>query len=203
MTSFAARRLTEAHRLAQVRLGAQTVQQMRTIWPLLDPASLDRTFTGWLRAAVPVVGRQRSTSARLAANYLTTFRAIELGADVAPIVAALSEVVDTEQLATSLLVTGPLSIKRAMSRSIPIARALDVAESSSSASAMRLALNGGRETLVNTINRDPEARGWTRVTSAKACDFCSMLAGRGGVYTEASGDFQAHDGCNCSVEAAY
>lgn len=202
-STLAASRLTEAHRLAQVRLGALTVDQMHTIWPLLDPTDLDGSFARWLRAATPVVGRQRATSARLAANYLTAFRVLELGADVPAIVPTLSEVVAADQLATSLLVTGPVSIKRAMIRSVPLAKAVDVAEAASSATGMRFALNGGRETLVATVNADREARGWTRVTSGNACAFCSMLADRGGVYTEASGDFAAHDGCNCGVEPSY
>jgi len=148
------------------------------------------------------VGRQRTVSSRLAAQYLVTFRALELP-DTKPVVPTIADVVPAEQLASSLLVTGPLSIKRAMTRLVPLERAIDTANASSSASAMRLALNGGRETLVNTTNQDREARGWTRVTSGNPCPFCEMLEGRGAVYTEASGDFEAHDGCACSAEPAY
>jgi hypothetical protein len=202
-STFAGSRLTEAHRLAQLRLGSQTVDQMHTVWPLLDPADLDGTFDRWLRATAPIVGRQRITSSRLAGTYATTFRAIELGRDVEPIVPTLSEVVATERLATSLLVTGPLSIKRAMVRSIPLARAVDVADSTSAAAAMRLALDGGRETLMRTIEKDPLATSWQRVTSGNACDFCSMLEGRGAVYKTDTVDFEAHDHCSCTAEPGY
>lgn len=198
-----AARLTEAHRLAQVRLGAQTVDQMRTIWPLLDVTELDATFTRWLKAAITVVQPQRAISARLAANYFTTFRALELGTDVPALIPRLAETVSVQQLTTSLLVTGPVSIKSNMKRAMNLQTAADYAEASSSRSAMRQVLNGGRDTLTQTVNLDRNARGWTRVTSGKACDFCEMLAGRGGVYAAESGDFAAHDGCSCGVEPAY
>lgn len=202
-STLLASRLTEAHRVAQLRLGVLTVDQMRTIWPLLDPADLDGTFARWLRAATPVIGRQRATSSRLSANYLTTFRRLELGPDVEPIVPTLSEVVATKQLATSLLVTGPISIKRAMTRSVPLERALDVANGTSAAAGMRLALDGGRDTLMKTIDNDPRAGRWSRVTSGNACDFCELLAERGAVYASDTVDFEAHDHCSCMPEPGY
>lgn len=174
---------------------------MQVIWPLLHPDALDQTFDQWLLAAVPLIQAQRSTSSRLAANYLTIFKTLEVGAN--DLVPKLSETADADALTTSLLVTGPLSIKRALARMVPLGTAVDVAQASSSASGMRYALNGGRETVVNTVNADRDARGWTRVISGKACEFCSMLEGRGAVYTEASADFQAHDGCTCGAEPAY
>lgn len=195
--------LTEAHRLAQARLGAQTVLHMHTIWPLLDPTDLDGTVEQWLRAAQPLIQAQRSISARLAANYFTTFRAIELGVDIPAIVPTLAETVAAEKLSTSLLVTGPISIKSNMARNMALATATYIGEANSARAAMRHALGGGRDTLTKTIGLDREARGYQRVTSAKACAFCEMLAGRGGVYTADSGDFEAHDGCSCGVEPAY
>jgi hypothetical protein len=202
MVSFAARRLTRAHRAAQAQIGVQTVGQMDTIWPLLDPADLDGTFERWLQAVTPVVTRQRISSARLAGNYLTVFRSLELPA-VTPIVPTLSEVVSTEQLATSLLVTGPLAIKRAMLRSVPLAQAVETANVTSAASAMRLALDGGRDTVMQTIENDPRATRWQRVTSGNPCDFCSMLEGRGAVYASDTVDFAAHDHCTCVAEPGY
>lgn len=195
-----ASRLTEAHRLAQARLGAVTVARMRTIWRLLNPDALDATFPDWLAAAYPIVQAQRSTSARLAANYLTAFKTLELGtaARIAPV---LSETADRQSVATSLLVTGPISVKRAMERGVQLARALPVAEAASSAAAMRHALDGGRQTILQTLRADPDARGWVRVASGGACDFCARLDGKRHPTDDA--DFPAHDGCSCSQEPAY
>lgn len=191
------RRLTEAHRLAQARLGAQTVARMRVIWPLLHPDNLDGTFDQWLLAAVPIIRGQRTASARLAANYLALFKALD---ESPPFTAVLQETVDTKALTTSLLVTGPLSIKRAMVRGVPLERAVDIAEAASSAAAMRHSLEGGRETIGATVRADPQAKGFVRVASGKACGFCADLAG-----IEFADDhvFQAHDGCSCSSEPVY
>jgi hypothetical protein len=54
-----------------------------------------------------------------------------------------------------------------------------------------------RETVQQSAIEDPAARGWRRVVAPGECDFCQMLAGRGGVYTEKSARFETHDHCRC------
>lgn len=198
-----ARRLTEAHRLAQARLGAQTVQAMATVWPLLDPRNLDGTVERWLTASLLVVGAQRSRSARLAANYLTTFKILEFGAAARSVPLVLADIPAAAAVTTSLMVTGPMSLRSALARGVQPAVAADVAQARTAASAMRHALNGGRETTIASVRADSTARGWRRVTSGDPCSFCSMLASRGAVYGAGSGSFHAHDSCGCSAEPVY
>lgn len=198
-----ARRLTEAHRLAQLRLGAQTVQSMRSVWPLLDVDDLDGTFERWLRPVTTIINGQRATSARLAANYMRTFKTLELGASAPAASLVLVETVPAQALATSMVVTGPASVKSAIGRGVLPTLAMETAEARSAASAMRHALNGGRETITESVTADREALGWRRVTSGMACDFCSLLAGRGAVYSESTVHFDAHDGCSCSAEPTF
>lgn len=197
-----AARLTEAHRLAQLRLGADTVRQMQAVWPLLNPADLNASFADWMQVVGPIVQAQRSASSALAANYITVFRSLELGVGrgFTPILAGP---VDTKILFTSMLVTGPVSIQAALDRSVPLVRALDTAEARSAGAAMRHALNGGRETIVDTTRADRRAIGWARATSASACAFCAMLASRGPVYSGDTVDFRAHDHCACGAEPMY
>lgn len=197
MASPAARRLTEAHRLTQARLGAQTVQRLRAVWPLLDPADLDGTFQRWLTVALPVVQTQRSTSSSLAASYLQAFKTIEVGT-AHP--ATLATKLSVKAATTSLLVTGPLSVKRAMSRGLDLDDAMDTAEAASAASGMRYALDGGRETILCTLLNDRDARGFTRVASGNACNFCEDLTGQTFGTDEV---FPAHDGCSCTSEPVY
>lgn len=201
-TNPAARRLTEAHRLAQARLGAQVVQTMLAIWPLLDPGDLDATTERWIRAATPIIRSQRLASARLAANYLTLFRRLEIG-DADPVVPVLAESVDESQVATSLLVTGPVAVKTHMRISPVVARAMDIGRSMSSGSAMRHALDGGRQTVTDTIAIDDRALGWARTVSGHPCGFCAMLASRGPVYRDDTVGFDAHDHCSCGAEPIY
>lgn len=199
MTTTAGRRLTTAHRLAQARIGAETVTAVRKVWPLLDPTD-DRTFDRWIEAAAAVIDSKRSVSARLSGAYVEAFKLAETSR---PAVTVLAGPAAPEGVATSLLVTGPISVRSALGRGVTLARAISVAEASSSAAALRHALNGGRDTILGSLANDPDAQGWARVTSGKTCKFCSMLAGRGAVYSASTADFQAHDGCSCTAEPVY
>lgn len=193
------RSLTEAHRLAQLRIGARTIQQLRAVWNLLDPEDLDGTFEDWLTIVVPIVDNGRAASASLAASYLSGTRVIELGEPFEPILAGPA---DRARLATSMLVTGPISIRSNLGRMSSNA-AVDIAEARTASAGMRHVLNAGRETITSTIQADKRAIGYERVSSGNACDFCSMLEGRGAVYSEDSADFEAHDGCGCTAEPVY
>lgn len=195
--------LTEAHRLAQARLGALTVRQMFASWPLLDPVDLDGTLDRWMRIALALVRAQRSVSARLAANYLTTFRALELGVDVPGVAPVLADLLDQTAAVTSLTVTGPATVKRAIGNGLSLEQAMSLGQATSARAAMRQAMNGGRDTIQGTIAADPKALGWARAASGKACHFCAMLAGRGPVYSKETVDFHAHDGCSCTSEPVY
>jgi hypothetical protein len=195
--------LTEAHRLAQSRLGAQTVRALRAIFPLLDPEDLDGTFQRWLTGVIPLVRSQHNLSARLAAAYLTTFRTLELGPDVEPFVPVLAADITEEAVQTSMLVTGPVSIRSNLAKAVPLVRALSLAEANSARSGMRHAMNGGRDTIQGSVKADSEAFGYARTTSGKACAFCAMLASRGPVYSTDTVDFHAHDGCHCGSEPIY
>lgn len=192
--------LTEAHRLAQARLGAQTVRDLRAVWDVLDLTDLAGTTDTWLRSATGIVIGQSSASAELAADYLTLFRSVEIGgrATIPPL-----ELADPTAIAQSLTVTGPVSIKKAAAAGIRPSVAGPIAQNRSAAAGMRHALNGGRRTIVDHVRSDPDARGWRRVTSGKACDFCRMLADRGAVYGEGTSHFAAHDACSCSAEPSY
>ncbi len=198
----AGQRLTEAHRLAQARLGASTIQAMRAVWPLLDPLALDASFQRWLTAALPIINGQRSQSARLAASYLSAYKKLELGPD-AVVNAVLAEMIPAEQVATALRVSGPVSIKRAAMRGELLTKAVNVAESNTARSGLRLALGGGRDTITATTRADRQAQGWARATSGRPCAFCAMLASRGPMYDAESVHFHAHDGCHCTAEPVY
>ena len=63
----------------------------------------------------------------------------------------------------------------------------------------KYALAAGRSTITASSSRDPQASGWHREVRSGGCDFCKMLAGRGGVYKEATAHFAAHGHCNCTA----
>lgn len=68
------------------------------------------------------------------------------------------------------------------------------------ASTGKFVLGASRETIGRATDRDPAAAGWQRVTQSGACDFCQMLANRGGVYKRSTVHFAAHGGeCSCAA----
>jgi hypothetical protein len=201
--------LTEAHRLVQARLAARTVAQMRTIWPLLDVTAVDATFERWLRAAMPIVQANRHTSAALAAAYYDQLRAARADDPTVPYTPYLDTIADSRAVTTSLLVTGPYSLKRAARNGVLLPQASDNAMAGSAGAAARHVTEGGRGTIDKTTARDRAALGWARVGSGFPCGFCSMLISRGPVYkTRESAEFSAdgqhyHDHCHCEPEPVF
>ncbi|UYL87836.1 hypothetical protein SEA_MALISHA_5 [Gordonia phage Malisha] len=55
-------------------------------------------------------------------------------------------------------------------------------------------MTASRDTMMDNVDRDPQARGWQR-SGIGQCAFCRMLIGRGAVYTRASANFGSHDNC--------
>ncbi len=195
--------LTETHRLAQARLGAETVRQMFAAFPLLRVGDLDGSFEPWLDVVTSLINGNRRKSSELTAGYLSAYRKSKLG-PIPPFPAVIAGAVNAEALTTSMAVTGPVTISRLLATGARPTQALETALVRTSAAAQRHVLNGGRETATNTLKADPEAVGYYRKTSGKACDFCQMLAGRGAVYlSEDTAGFKCHDSCHCTPEPLY
>lgn len=198
--TLAGTRLTEAHRVAQARIGVATAARTAAVWPLLDLSAP----SAWLDAATLVVEAQAVESARYADAYVRAFRAAELGEVDASFEVAAMRPIDPARVRTSLAVTGPIEAKKMLAAGRVLADAMARASAASAGAAQRHALSAGRQVLMDTAAADPRARGWSRVASAQACAFCLMLASRGPDYTsEGAASFQAHDSCGCTVEPHY
>ena len=196
------RKLTEAHRLAQVALSRSTVADFLHVWRLLDPKDLNGSFPGYVRVARLIISANRNKSTALAQAYLDAFRKAEgiSGRLTAARAAELAEA----QATTSLLVTGPVTVKQKMSAGATVEAAMSRALVTSTGAVIRHVLNGGRETIAATVQRDPHAQGVARVTDGEPCYFCAMLAGRGAVYkSEETASFKCHDNCGCTSEPVY
>jgi len=206
--TLAGAQLTDAHRRAQSKLSARTVQQLMAVWPLLDPDDLDGTLPRYLAAAVPVVEARYAESVRLARAYYQVFRRVE-----APAAAAFTlpdvPVLEAAAVSTSLAVQGPVKVKAALSGGVQIAEAMESGRVASAAAGGRHALNGGREAVMGAAEADPASRGVRRVTSPRCCAFCAMLAARSydGLTSDATGSGRAfmkvHDGCQCQAESVF
>jgi hypothetical protein len=150
-------RLTDAHRAAQSRIATDTVRALLAAFRLLDPDRIDATIDRWLSVAVPIIGRQRATSARLAGNYLSTLRAIELGMTARAFTPVLEDVGIEERVVKSLIVTGPATVKLGHERGLSAAKIFDVAASKMAAAGVRHALETGDHTLLT--NHSVEVKG--------------------------------------------
>lgn len=63
--------------------------------------------------------------------------------------------------------------------------------------------NAANLTTTTSAAEDPQARGWMRRTRPGACNFCRMVASRGGVFTKASSTFACHESCFCEAVPAW
>lgn len=195
------RALTEAYRLTQARIRNRVAADLLRVWPLLDPTDVDATAGRWVRAAVPIVRDGALEVQRAAIAYFDDFRVAEIGQALRDVPGLVS--VPAGQIETSLTVTGPYDLKRQAVRGVRFDDAVERARAASSQAGARHALGAGRRWLVQAVRVDTRAQFWSRVTSAKPCGFCAMLASRGAVYSADSADFEAHDRCGCTVEPGY
>lgn len=193
--------LTQQHRLAQVALRAVLIRDLALLWPLFEVSEF-ASFDQFLLAAELLVQARYGDSVGLAAGYLRLFRSVE-GVpgplDVATPPPLPSGVIRDSLRGSGLL--GTLDARRAGMSPQAATRNGFVRVAGASTS---LVLAGGRQTILESIGREPSQPHWQRITSGRPCAFCAMLASRGPAYrSQDSAGFQAHDHCSCTPEPAY
>lgn len=188
--------ITERHRQAQLAVRARLLADLGRIWPALDWTQLDRTWPAWATAVAALVERYRASSTTLAVAYLRAFRAAAGVPGPAPVVPAPP--VPAGQLETVLHVTAVAQTKAVASSGVAGQQAMAAAFVRSAGAISRLVLGAGRDTITASLDADPRARGWQRVTSGAPCEYCAGLAGE-----PTSERFRTHDGCGCSAEPVY
>lgn len=189
------RQLTELHRRGQLRIRAETLAEFLAVWPAFNLDDIDGSWPAVAAAITAIVEQQRQESAETAADYYNNFRRVEGLPDrfEAEPVADL----DRQALLGTLYLLGPIGAKKQIARRRPNVAAETTTRVAGSVT--RHVLNGGRDTLMQAVERDPRAEGWQRVTDSDPCRFCREIA-EAGVQT--GRDFQAHDHCGCSTEPA-
>lgn len=63
--------------------------------------------------------------------------------------------------------------------------------------------NSANGTITGSTVKDPQARGWARYARPDACNFCKMVAARGGVFTRATSTFACHEHCYCRAKPVW
>ena len=168
--------------------------QVGAAWALLDISALKKTLPVFTAATAALVQRYGSASAGVAADYYDAARAAAgvkgtytvIPADPAP----FGQVEASVSWATKDLWTAEPQVAPAK---VLVKGAAE-----------RLVLDAGRNTIVDAVRSDRQARGWARVTQPGCCYFCAMLASRGAAYkSQQSASFQAHDHDRCVVEPVF
>lgn len=193
--------LTEAHRLEQRQLSVKAIAALLEVWPLLDASDLDGTARRWLTAAAAIVSTHHDESARLAQQYLTLLRQVEVGPPPADWAPPTPAPLNMDAVRTSLLVQGPIRVKASIAAGRPLPSALETAATTMAAAGSRHALHGGRSVVMGAGSSDPAVVGVRRVAASSACPYCAAAAG----ITLPPGEevHRYHDGCHCQLEPDY
>lgn len=205
---------TVQHRQQLDLVGLAVAERVSSLLRSADPTDIDRWWTTRADQLHEVTIEGFEVAVLLASRYVTRHADSE-GVEVEPVRARP----DMGRVVSALQVTGPVAFKTNLVRSESVDVALDVMRTRASRSARRLAMAGARETTMATIYESPRVVGYQRVARPGACDFCSMLAGRGAVYLTReraaevgrSGRVRGsrmvgesyHDGCGCVPEPLY
>ena len=199
-TTAEARRLTEAHRQTQLRLRAAAASDTLTIWRrLFDPSDIDASWARMEPAVEAVTRDYRRQSSGLAASYYRNHRTAE-GVPGRP-EPRLATPPPRDALRYSLGYYGrviPNQLLRAGRPDVMRQAGVHLIGGVS-----RHVNDGGRDTILGSVQADRRARGWQRITAANPCSFCAMIAARGAVFREDTARFEAHDHCACSAEPVY
>lgn len=195
-------RLTVQHRAEQLAIRARSVQGLLDLWRTVDPANLTGTIDIFVQAAVMLANQGFRESAAAAAAYFESFRRAE---DVTRAAAAVIATPPRSPLLANVLrgaaLRGIISGRR---RGMTLEDAGANGFAKVAGSLIKQVLAGGRMTILGSVQKDPVALGWTRVTSGDPCAFCRMLAGRGAVYkSRKTAEFESHGDCACTPEAVY
>ena len=195
-------RLTELHRVLQVRLSTQAMAATRLLWSQLDPTDLAAARGTWLRQQLQLMKIYDGKTATAAAAYLEKFRVAE-GHPGGPVVGV--DGFDPGWAESSLGFNGPHRIAEAVEGGAEPGVAKAQALSLVMNAAQRLAMAGGRRVMDESSLANPDSAGWRRVPDGNPCAFCAMLVTRGVYRTaRAAGQGRAwHRGCGCGCEEVF
>lgn len=183
-------------RAVQLAIRARLMKDVLTLWPVLDAKRLDETFPGWLRAMILLVTNYHGQSSQAAAAFYRQARRQALDVTTPGSVVRLAPDPSPEWLTRALGYAAPGMLTREAAQP-------GTALSTTLGTASRIALDGGRTTVLGTVKHDPRAVGYYRVTDGHPCAFCALLASRGVVYKKDTAGFQAHNDCGCSGAPAF
>jgi hypothetical protein len=205
----------DQYRLMQVQLSAtltrDLVHLLRALFQTSNPGPSWQTVR---TAVAALIVSRRQQSIDLATMFYRTER-LEAGIRT-PFTPVVPDPLPDEQVLKTIDATGISAYQRSLRGGATPQQAVDRAAVTLSGSSSRLALDGGRAVIDQSVQDDDEAIGWVRVTDAAPCPWCLMMASRGAVYHSAEtagkernshfigdGDFKWHDHCGCIAKPVW
>lgn len=193
--------LAEAYRVEQARVSAEATRAALALWLTSYEPGSPGAWRALLAALVALIRRWRAESSRLAVTYYMESRS-EAG------VPGLYVPRPAPDPPLALIeATAQIAGARAYGRSLTANQGETRARQNSgvqlAGATARIALDAGRQTVLDAVDDDREAIGWIRITDADPCAFCAMLSSRGPVFSEDTAHFQAHAHCACMAAPVY
>ncbi|GAA1891785.1 VG15 protein [Williamsia serinedens] len=170
-----------------VSLSDEAEADLAALWAQLDPSTVREGLFDVLPA---LVGDYGDAAATVSADWYDEHRADlnvpgRFAADVAP----------NPDLGADALAGWGTSLAQ---------NNFDTALALISGGLVKRVMTAGRDTIIDNVERDPQARGWQRKARPDGCAFCQMLAGRAIVYrSRTTADFASHDNCGCTCVPAF
>lgn len=201
------------HQDSQRGLMVALLRELASLFEIITLGDFGRTVPQWQAAATVTVNRYALAASTLAADYYESEREL---ADVGGVFTPdLIEVPEEKSAASFRWATSDLWIPEQRDPP-PIEQRLAAAKVKADGAAEKLVADAARETIVEAVQADPEARGWVRQAALGACFFCKLMAIRGPVYKDADsagrdanalfegeGDFKFHDHCHCHAAPVF
>lgn len=188
--------LAMAARTIQLAIAAKAMQDVVKLWPSLDAKRLSETWPGWLASMQLLIRSYHGQSAQAAAAFYRTARAQATGSPTPANLIQVASPPTPEWTTKALGYSAPGMLTRDTVRP-------NTALSTTLGTTARIVQDGGRSTVLNTVQADPKAVAWYRVTDGHPCAFCALLAGRGMVYKKDTVGFKSHNDCGCSGAPAF
>lgn len=199
----------DTYRLYQVQLSATLTRDLvHLLRALFQPSAPGPSWQAVRTAVAALIVSRRQQSIDMARSF---YRNERLAAGIrTPFTPALPDPLPADQILKTVDATGIATYQRSLRAGATPQQAVDRAAVTLSGASSRLALDGGRAVVDQSVQDDDEALGWVRVTDADPCPWCLMMASRGAVYHSAEtagrernshfigdGDFKWHDHCGC------
>jgi len=193
--------VTRAYARQEQQLRVAVMREIAGVWranfDLSDVRGSSAVITSEAVARIEPVFRQSGSQGAAYYQQVRATVGVPGTVAVAPVTYQPGAVADT------LTYTSRVSLLRSIQAGRTPEQAAHTALTRTIGSAARIATSAGRDTITRTMREDPRAKGWQRVTGGDPCYFCAMIAGRGGVYSSDTVDFEAHDFCQCEPEPVF